>query len=95
MNFYLHICTILSVLLALAGLGIIVHILLLEAPIHFGILYADYPDPSRPGHLKGLTVSTLELSAKTMLALVTLSLAALLSLFVRSKGGLGAKRSRP
>jgi len=53
------------VLSGLAGLIMAVAIVFIWAPISFGILFVDYPDPGRPGHLKGEIVSKPELLAKT------------------------------
>lgn len=36
------------------------YVVLYSAPLHFGLLFADAPDPARPGHMKGVTVSTPE-----------------------------------
>jgi hypothetical protein len=42
----------------LAGLGFLWNLAILDVPIYFGLVHGDYPDPTRPGHLKGATVSS-------------------------------------
>lgn len=52
------------VICALVGL---VNVVTYDVPVHFGLVYADYPDPDRPGHLKGAVVSTPELLIHALL----------------------------
>lgn len=59
----------------LLGLGLAFDVIVDKAPIHFGWVFADAPDPRRPGHLKGVTVSTTELLTQTFLTIALISAA--------------------
>ena len=59
---------------ALVGLGYAFWVLTNDAPIHFHLLFADYPNPNGHG-LKGVVVSTPELLLHTGLAVTCLALA--------------------
>lgn len=54
----------LSLVFAVAGLLLGAELALVTGPIYFHMLFADYPDPAHPGHLRGVTVSTPEWMAK-------------------------------
>jgi hypothetical protein len=62
-------------------------ILSYSAPISFGMLFVDYPDPDRPGRLKGEIVSKPELLLKTAIAMALLWLARRLWANLRSPEG--------
>jgi hypothetical protein len=64
------------VICALVGLGLAFVIVTQDALVHFGFVFIDYPDPNRPGHLKGVLVSGPELLVKTLLAAALLGAAA-------------------
>ena len=70
---------------ALAGLAFAFNVATLDAPIYFGYLHADYPDPKRPVHLKGVMVSTPEFLIKTILAVALLATAVWLWRFIRTR----------
>lgn len=63
------------VALALAGLAMAFQALAVEAPICFGLLFVDMPDPKRPGHLKGLVISVPDLLFHGLLAAACLVVA--------------------
>jgi hypothetical protein len=76
---------------ALTALLLGFHVITVDLPIHFGWLFADYPDPERPGHLKDVIVSGPELLAKSALAVGALTAACLLwRLMKREEGALKA-----
>ena len=43
------------------------YLFMYSMPLHFGWLFIDYPDPARPGRLKGVNVSTPEFMAYCIL----------------------------
>jgi len=73
---------------ALGALGVALHVIVIDAPLRFGLLFADFPDPDRPGHLKGVIVSTPELLAKALLAVALLVAATWLWRQMRKPDGL-------
>ena len=54
------------------------YLFVFSIPIYTGMLFADYPDPARPGHLKGVTISgpelTLQIAGVIILSVVTVRL---------------------
>ena len=58
--------------MALAGLAAGFVVVTLDVPIHFGWVFADYPDPDRPSHLKGAAVSGPELTLHVAIAVLCL-----------------------
>lgn len=59
---------------ALVGLGYALWVLTYDAPIHFHLLFADYPNPNGHG-LKGVVVTTPELLLHLAVAVVCAGLA--------------------
>jgi len=41
-----------------------------DTQIYFQVLFADYPDPAHPGHLKGVTVSGPKLTFEVLVVVV-------------------------
>ena len=66
-----------TIAFALVGLGGAFWVLTYDAPIHFHLLFADYPNPNGRG-LKGAVVSTPELLGHAAVASVCLGVAVLL-----------------
>ena len=82
-----HIQGLSMVVCALVGLGLAFNVVTLDVPVHFGLLYVDYPDPDRPGHLKGMAISTPELLVKTLLVVALFAAAACLWRGLRKSDG--------
>jgi hypothetical protein len=79
----------LAVVCGVIGLYMALTVVFLWAPISFGWVFVDYPDPDRPGHLKCAFVSKPELLLKTSFALGLLWVAARLFKSLRQPNGGG------
>ncbi|HEY3780483.1 MAG TPA: hypothetical protein VGL56_05325 [Fimbriimonadaceae bacterium] len=57
---------LLMIVCGLIGLNQAYELVTYDALLCFHFLFVDYPDPERPGHLKGVIVSTPEILLKTL-----------------------------
>lgn len=73
--------------LVLTGVVLIIDIILIDIPVHAGIAWVDYIDEAS-GRKKGLTVTTLDLIKKSVLAVGMLGMAACIVILLRKKGKL-------
>lgn len=85
-NLQLVLVALVMWILLLLGLAVAAYVVLSDIPIHTHSLFSHYPDPDRPGHFKGFTVSTLEIGEHSAFALALLVGAAWIALFLRRKG---------
>ncbi|RYG47762.1 hypothetical protein EON79_06445 [bacterium] len=51
---------------ALIGLGLTLQILVCDLPIYLGTVLAHGPDPGRPGHTRGIVVTSTELFTRCL-----------------------------
>ena len=70
-----HVYGIAMIVFCLIAGFLLFEIVTVDFLVYIGALHGDFPDPNRPGHLKGIMVSTPEILLKVLIVAVCVVLA--------------------